>query len=360
MSDKSDSMEDVADSTEGRADSIDEQAADLVPVFMPSLASVLAAHEKAKGTPLSEDEVIAATDQATCVMMRRADAAKLSRPYRDVNPEDPWADWHRVRNESVGGIATVLVLTVLADKDSSERIQAILKDGEIEYSAYGQYENALAKFKGKAPTPLPESDIEAIEGHEFSIEILSPAISSQASRRQAFEYLLLTERLLEAGALAVCCDSSYIIHSKQDWIQLAQLAAEDFDANGISGADLGGVLCNAYMQYPVEDAKDFFTCGLHLLGMPDLIVAKDTLARLLQKKVGLVQEARKLFWALAIYLVTECPDGEFTAGNTFSIDEEAPRFRAIWTPCTYFKETDIRFNHYGLWRLIDPKERRKS
>jgi len=41
----------------------------LVPVFIPSLVSVLLKHERDKGTPLTEDEVLAIRDKATAVML---------------------------------------------------------------------------------------------------------------------------------------------------------------------------------------------------------------------------------------------------------------------------------------------------
>ena len=66
---------------------------------MPPLAVLLAAAEQKKGSPLTEDEVLALRDKAI-VMMNRPEVAKTlddSRGYRDVDPKSPWSDWHRLR-----------------------------------------------------------------------------------------------------------------------------------------------------------------------------------------------------------------------------------------------------------------------
>ena len=66
----------------------------LVPVFIPSLATILVHEEKKKGSPLSEQEVIAIRGRSTVMMMRPSMAAQMEvkRGYRDVNPEFCWLE----------------------------------------------------------------------------------------------------------------------------------------------------------------------------------------------------------------------------------------------------------------------------
>ena len=68
---------------------------ELIPLFVPPLAAILASTEQKKGSPLNPAEVMALRDKATCIMMTTADAEKMdgSRGYRDVNPQNVWADW---------------------------------------------------------------------------------------------------------------------------------------------------------------------------------------------------------------------------------------------------------------------------
>ncbi len=75
--------------------------ADLKPVFMPALGAMLIAAEDKKGEPLTNEEVLSIRDNAACIMMTHADAAKLaeSRGYNDLDPENCWYDWQMLRRE---------------------------------------------------------------------------------------------------------------------------------------------------------------------------------------------------------------------------------------------------------------------
>ncbi|TWU43704.1 hypothetical protein Poly51_62260 [Rubripirellula tenax] len=75
--------------------------ADLIPVFMPALGAILIAAEDKKGEPLTNDEALTIRDNAACIMMTLADAAKLaeSRGYDDLDPENCWYDWQMLRRE---------------------------------------------------------------------------------------------------------------------------------------------------------------------------------------------------------------------------------------------------------------------
>ncbi len=74
---------------------------DLIPVFIPSLSSVLLHYERDKGSPLSESEVIAIRDKCTVVMLPRADAAKMDerRGYPDIDPAQCWQQWQELRTQ---------------------------------------------------------------------------------------------------------------------------------------------------------------------------------------------------------------------------------------------------------------------
>jgi len=73
----------------------------LIPVFMPSLVSVLLRHERDKGEPLTEDEVIAIRDKSVAVMLRQSAAVEIAqkRGYDDIDPARCWLEWQRVRAE---------------------------------------------------------------------------------------------------------------------------------------------------------------------------------------------------------------------------------------------------------------------
>jgi hypothetical protein len=101
----------------------------LIPVFVPPLANVLAFAEKQKGSPLTATEVAATRDKGVCIMMRPVEAARMdeSRGFVDVNPENCWADWHRLRPQLVTGYLPKIILCIPGDETLRERCEPILR-----------------------------------------------------------------------------------------------------------------------------------------------------------------------------------------------------------------------------------------
>ena len=71
----------------------------LVIVPMPPLVLVLKHREQAKGSPLSEEEVLAIRDAAPSIALPASEARMMaeSRGYEDISLEEPWRDWQAVR-----------------------------------------------------------------------------------------------------------------------------------------------------------------------------------------------------------------------------------------------------------------------
>ena len=67
----------------------------IIAVPIPPLVTLLVALEKQKGTPLTQEEVLKARDDAICMTMPRSRAWKMAeqRGYRDFNPDDVWNEW---------------------------------------------------------------------------------------------------------------------------------------------------------------------------------------------------------------------------------------------------------------------------
>ena len=72
---------------------------ELFPVFVPSLASVLHNYQRQKGSPLTESEVVAIRDKCTVVMLLRSAAEQMAqrRGYEDIDPENCWHEWQKIR-----------------------------------------------------------------------------------------------------------------------------------------------------------------------------------------------------------------------------------------------------------------------
>ena len=71
----------------------------LVLVPVPALVSVLQSLEYRKGAPLTEYEVWEAKQNAVCLAMPESHAVAFSevRGYRDIDPDNAWAEWQAVR-----------------------------------------------------------------------------------------------------------------------------------------------------------------------------------------------------------------------------------------------------------------------
>jgi hypothetical protein len=63
--------------------------------------AVLLPRETEKGSPLTEEEVLAIRDGCEAIAMPRDVVAKVAeeRGYEDIDPENCWEEWQRVRGE---------------------------------------------------------------------------------------------------------------------------------------------------------------------------------------------------------------------------------------------------------------------
>jgi hypothetical protein len=71
----------------------------LVSVFIPPLVYMLAQHERQKGSPLTEDEVLAIRGKSAVMMMRQSMSKQMAqkRGYSDIDPKNCWQEWQQAR-----------------------------------------------------------------------------------------------------------------------------------------------------------------------------------------------------------------------------------------------------------------------
>ena len=74
---------------------------DLIITPVPALVAVLLAKEEEKGSPLTKEEVEEITDKAECIAMPRhaRESVDESRGYDDLDPEQAWEQWQRMRKD---------------------------------------------------------------------------------------------------------------------------------------------------------------------------------------------------------------------------------------------------------------------
>lgn len=322
----------------------------LVSVFMPPLATWLAQAEQKKGAPLSETEVLRIRDKAPCITMEPEDAAAMaaSRGFRDVVPENCWADWHRLRVEMTGkGYLPRVVMCVLGSEGFPAAARPLLESAGVEHEVRGRDDRMATAFEASQPgvdRSLEAADWEGIQAHAHAVYFLSEPMPAADGPRVSLSCLQLGRRLLEAGGVAMKCESSGLAHSRSRWLDLAATAAAP-------EADWGSwaALARAFVQPLLDNGTDWHTCGMHLLGRPDLILSQ----RLAAEAAISASGAAELFDTFGVYLLAECAVGYFAPGHTFRTDNHAPRFRVAWEPCTGYDEDDFFFNPFGRWRFAE-------
>jgi hypothetical protein len=312
-------------------------ASDLVPVFVPPLVTLLAATEREAGRRLTEEQVERIRDRATVVMMKPEDAERMaeSRGFRDVDPEDCWADWHRLRVEHTGdGYLPKIVLCLVGDAAFGRAAQALLTAESVEHEVQGRDDRMRGAFEASASRVEPSlsaQDVDAIDGQESVVYALGTNSGAGAALAEAKRRLELGRRLLDAGAAGMKCESSGIAHGRERWLELASSVDEL-------------ALFRAFVCYPIGEGDEYYSCGLHLLGKPDLIAEDPTFS---DDPASLVE----LFQSFALYLLIECPPKRFHSGHTFRCDADSPRYVVRWEPCRGYDEDDFFFNPFGRYRF---------
>ncbi len=72
----------------------------LVPVYVPSLIAILLNREELKGECLTREEAEAIRDNSYSIMLPESmlDVMKENRGYQDINPDNCWEEYMRIRN----------------------------------------------------------------------------------------------------------------------------------------------------------------------------------------------------------------------------------------------------------------------
>ncbi|MFC5834464.1 hypothetical protein [Nonomuraea insulae] len=194
---------------------------------------------------------------------------------------------------------------------------------------------------GLAAASFDEADRAAVESHDTVGYLLSAPMMRELAADTSRRLLAATAALLRSGAAAVKNESSGIAHGRDRWLALADRAA------GAEDEDLADALVAAWVKRPIYDGQVLYSCGMHLLGAPEVEIevggeppAKDELPELVAH-----------LDTLAIYLLTDPRAEEIEDGAGFRMTEDAPRWVLRTGTCDRYDEDDLFFNPYGYVRL---------
>jgi hypothetical protein len=248
----------------------------------------------------------------------------------------------------VGGYLPRIVLCIPGGDDLRAKCEPILTAEKVEHEFRPHDVKMVQAFRSSSivwPTFTPD-DFGRIGGHTTVLYVVSDRVVSAEARSVGLALLNLGKRLLDAsGEIGIKSDSSGISHSRSRWVGFAESAAR-------APGHVWSALFHAYVVYPIGSETDFYSCGMHLLGAPDLIITQSTIGAAVKPGQTRAAATAELFRVFAMYLLIECPTGRFGSGHTFSIEREAPRYRVIWEACAGYPEDSYFFNPFGRWRFI--------
>ncbi|MFB9187092.1 hypothetical protein ACFFX1_53980 [Dactylosporangium sucinum] len=176
-----------------------------------------------------------------------------------------------------------------------------------------------------------DADWDAVERHDTVAYLLSEPVRRAAAADVAARMLALVARLFEAGATAVKNESSGLTHGRARWLELASTAAEGNPDRRIVA------LYRAWVKRPIQHDHLVYSCGLHLLGVPDVEVAG-----------GTVDDVPAMD-AFAGYLLLERP--ALYSGDTFRAEPGAKRWTVEHRADDRYPGDDFFHNPFGIWRL---------
>ncbi|MFB9570407.1 hypothetical protein [Saccharopolyspora hordei] len=186
-----------------------------------------------------------------------------------------------------------------------------------------------------ADLSFTEADWEAVAEHDSVAYVLAKGVHREHAAHISERMLAVVAELFErCGATAVKCESSGLAHGRETWLTLAAAADEPV------------ALRQAWVKRPIVDGDVLHTCGMHLLGAPDVELAPGG-----ERDVDRLGEWVELIDGLTGYLLTEARAAEIRDGEGFRLAEDAPRWVLRQQSCERYPDDDIFFNPYGYWRL---------
>ncbi|WP_026411089.1 hypothetical protein [Actinomadura oligospora] len=210
-----------------------------------------------------------------------------------------------------------------------------------EYSASEPDDRMPEAFAASgAAVSFEDADRAAVESHDTVAYLLSAPMMRELAADTSRRLLAATAALLRSGATAVKHEGSRLTHGRERWLGIAD------DASEATGEALALALVEAWVKRPVRDGEVSRTCGMHLLGAPEVEIEihEDMSAR----------ERRVHLDALALYLLTDPRGEEIEDGEGFRLTEDAPRWILRTGDCHFEDPDDLSFNPYGYVRLTRP------
>ncbi|MFA7337910.1 MAG: hypothetical protein WC028_14070 [Candidatus Obscuribacterales bacterium] len=322
---------------------------DLVPNFLPTLGQRLALTQQSIGRFLSEKEISDCLDGAACMMVKRSHKVAQERKHGivDIDPDNVALDWNSRRIEFTESCWPSIVLYVFTDPDCIKNCQQVLDQAKVEYEIEVNDSDAIEHVISEGswyPPTLRSSPQDELTRAKNYFVVTSESFTSHQAIEVSRRFLEIIAKLFDNGAINISVESGNLGHSKEVWKEILRDRLEQPQQS----------LLMAFVQMPLTYDDFVYSCGMHHLGQQDFVISHDTLIKLGHSEDDYSLAAYNIFQSLALYLLSENRPKVFRSGNTFSI-ENGTLLRATVEPYMVLKETDIRFNQFGVWRITLPE-----
>lgn len=236
------------------------------------------------------------------------------------------------------------VFCVLGNWTSFEVLKEVINKAGFEFDEeYSQLENddrMLLSFQSSMDRVHPsftEEDWEGIQNHTAVAYFLTPIADKRESLIDMMGKALVLIRFIleDLGGVAVKSESSGMAHGRSGWLSLYKERIEEKKAK---------TLYNAFVKRPIGDEYGFYTCGMHLLGLPDILYWFD-------EDMETEREATKSIDKLAKKIIKF--DGDYKKIRSYIEESDSPNFYSKLIECKFYEEDNLYYNPYGYVYLFD-------
>jgi len=178
------------------------------------------------------------------------------------------------------------------------------------------------------PNAWSKSDEVAVANHRSVLYVLGPPMTSQNAVTVSSSALLLIDRLIEAGALAVKGESAGIAHGLTRWRELIEHARSAMKSD--NDLALSQICRLAFSKRPLATDERLVSVGFHLVGLPEVYVPKS---------LGSEREI--------VAMIDGVADDILRKGLAAMLENRGARM----TDESSYNEDEFKFNPYGAVEL---------
>jgi hypothetical protein len=199
----------------------------------------------------------------------------------------------------------------LTHPKGNDRVEVTYEDGDPRMAE---------SFKIAGQGKISEATLEQIAFHG-GVTYLHFPMDLPGQRERIIKF---TDVVRRAGGIAIKVESSGVAHEWSSWSY--RITGEEFD-----------LYCSACLL--VVDDLHYYSCGMHHFGLPECSVpaALD------------VQDAADLVNRFNLFQIIDQP--KLNDGHTFSVDDDAPRYRLTLEEDRRNEPDDLFHNPHGVWVL---------